>query len=164
GQGLLGEIDQAGQGGVDERGTDVLTPSGGSRAKQGPQDAHGRVEAGEYVAQCPPHLAGRSLDRSGGAHQPALGLYDDVETRTRGGGVFGAEPTYRAVHDGGVAGADLLVTQPEPVDDPGTEVLDDHVGVCAQVLYGGQPVGVLQVHGQAAFVPVHRQEIGGFTG
>src|SRR5699024_3810034 len=127
--------------GGDVCGTYVLTPSGVPGPKEGPQDAHGRVEAGEYVAHGHPHFAGRSLDRAGGAHQPALGLHDDVETRTRSGGVFGTEPTYRAVHDGGVAGADHLMTQPEPVDDPGTEVLDDHVGVCAQVLYGSQPIG-----------------------
>ena len=62
-----------------------------------------------------------------------------------------------AVHDVGVRGPNRLVAQVEPVDDPGAEVLDDHVCIRGE---GHDDLAALvgaEVDGDAALPPVARQ-------
>ncbi len=64
----------------------------------------------------------------------------------------------RAVDDGGVDLADVVVGQSKPLDDPGSEVLDHHIGMSEKRLYFRHVGGILQVCGVTLFVAIDRME------
>lgn len=68
-----------------------------------------------------------------------------------------------AIHQARIALRQLVVAQAEAVHDAGTEALDDHIRPVGQTAHRLQPLGVLEVQGDAALVAVAQQEAGGIA-
>jgi hypothetical protein len=54
----------------------------------------------------------------------------------------------------GLMVADTVIIEPEPLDDPRAEVLDDDIGVADEFQHGSMVLGVFEVSGETFFVAI----------
>ena len=161
-QGARSDVDEGGEGAVEERDLDEVTfPRELAPTERG-EDRCCRMEAGQYVDDRDAHLHGLTVGLAGDRHQAALGLHGEVVTRpvTR---LARTEAADRAVDDTGPALAHSLVVEPQPRCAAGAKVLDHDVGACAQLERELTTIRILQIQGDAALAAVDREEVGGLA-
>ena len=106
-----------------------------------------------------PARYGRTVRRSGQAHQAGHRLYQQV-VAGKCGALTRPEAADRAVDDGRVTRCDRLVVQPEPAQCAGPEVLDHHVRSGGE-LVSGREVGVVsEVECDGPLVAIDRRIVG----
>jgi hypothetical protein len=86
-----------------------------------------------------------------------------VLPRPRYPGPFLAIAADRAVDEARIEHARVLETEPQPLDDAGAEVLDEHVGAGDQLPQGPHVALALQVYGKALLGAVDGMEDGGIA-
>jgi hypothetical protein len=146
-------------GGREQRGGDPLPLAAAFALVQRGGDAVGAEHAGQDVGDRDADLGGRTTDRTGDAHQAGLALDDLVEARPVPVGTALAEAGDGQHHQPVVEGLERVGAEPEPVHHPGTEVLDQHVGVADQPAQPVEVVRVLEVEHHRPLRAVHRQEV-----
>ena len=91
---------------------------------------------------------------AGDAHQPGLALRDLVVAGTGALWTVVPEAGDREDHQAGVELVQAIDAEAEPVEDRGSKVLQDDVGVPHQPLERGPAVVGLEVEGDGLLVPV----------
>jgi hypothetical protein len=126
------------------------------------RDRLGDGEAGQLVGQDCAHQRRAALVRARLHRGQARKRLDQwVEDRLAGVGSGIAEAGDRGVDDAGPDRSGVLVSQPQPLDHAGAEVLQHHIGPGDQPFQGGQAIGMLQIEGDRALVAVVIEERGG---
>ena len=129
-----------------------------ARAVEGSGDGLARVEGADLV--------GCVLVQEGGGTVVEIGLVGcetgvGLDRRVVGAavavGAVRAVARHRAVDDLGVQGPHRLVAQAQPVDDPGSEVLNDHVGRGGECHHNVSALVGSKVDGDAPFPSVAGQ-------
>jgi hypothetical protein len=122
-------------------------------------DPVGAVHAGQEVTDRHTDTLRVVGVRPGQRHQAALALGDLVVAGAAALGPVVAEAADGEQHEAGVELVQPLDTEPQPVEHPGPEVLEQHVGMGHEAAEGLPPVGGLQVEGHRLLVAVAGQEV-----
>ncbi len=119
----------------------------------------GGAEPGDHVDERHAHLRRVALRRAGDRHQAAQRLYERVIAGHRSAGP-GAEAGDRAVDQPGVRGGERPRREPEALERPGLEVVDEDVGAPGELAGELGVVVVLEVERDRALVAVDGEEVG----
>src|SRR5262249_58070558 len=92
---------------------------------------------------------------AGEAHDAAHRLRDEIETAPMPVRPGATEPGERAIDQGRIVLAQLLVAKAEPLHHTGREILDEHVSLADQPAQDLRPAWRLQVERATALLPVH---------
>ena len=144
-----------------QRGAHDLAPAGALALVERGQHAVGPVHPGEQVGDGHTHPLRVVRAGAGQRHQPPLALDDLVVAAAPGLGAVVPEAGDGQDHQARVEPVQLLDGEAEPVQDPGAEVLDEHVGALHQLPEDPLPVLGLQVQGDGLLVAVAGEEVGG---
>ena len=137
----------------------VLAAAGRVAAAERGEDRDGRVQAREHVDDRDADLRRRPVGLAGDAHQPGLGLDDEVVAGPAGG-LAVAEAGDRAVDEPRVHRPQLLEPDPERFRAAGAEVLDDDVGGRGQPQERRARQLAVEVERGAPLPAVDREEVG----
>ena len=98
---------------------------------------------------------------AGEAHDPAHPLHDEVVRRPRPARPVLSESRDAAEDRAPVEGPNAAGREPEPLEGPGAEVLDDDVGALDKPLEDLLPIRVLEIQRDAPLVAVDREVVRG---
>jgi hypothetical protein len=141
------------------RAIDIRADSGLARAHE--RRGHGvrRIQARAEITDRHAALDRRTSFLAGDAHEAAHGLHRDVERALSGVGSLLAVARDRAVDDPRIARLEIVITEAEPWQHAGPEILDDDIGHGCEFLEACDAGRVLEVDGDRPLVAVHRGEI-----
>ena len=143
-----------------ERDVHLLALAGGARTQQRRQRAHRQQDRARLVGDRGARRRGRAAVVARLRHDAAHRLPHDVDARPARHRSQRAEAGRRAVDDGGVHGAQILVTQPEALHHAGAEVVDHHLHARDEALHDLDRARLLEVERDAALAAVVRDEVG----
>src|SRR5262245_9084911 len=139
------------------RHLDLLPLAGGVALHERGEDTDHAVHAGPGVADRRPHVHRWAVRDAGDAHGAPHGLRDGLVALVVAIRPVGAEALDAREHEAGVDLAERGIAEAQPLDDAGTEVLQQHVGRLQQGAEDVLAARVLQIDRQAPLVRVERQ-------
>ena len=147
---------------IEQRDAHVPADVGRVPLPQRRQDAHGRVETGDHIEERDAGLRRLAVRLAGHAHQTRQGLHDDVVAGPGSRlGRIGSERRERAGHQARMRAPQLLETEPEPLHQARSEILDDDVRALDQPADERRSVRRREVGRHGPLVAVEREEVGG---
>src|SRR5207253_59247 len=102
--------------------------AGAVALKERAQDADRQQHASAGVAEGGARLARAPVALAGDRHRAAAGLGDHVEGEVVLVWASLPEPLHLGIDEARVQGMQVLPAEPEPLDRPGSEVLDEDIG------------------------------------
>ncbi len=159
---VAAHVDQPGHVGIQERDVDVLSFPAPFPFLQRGEDGDRRVQACRHVDDGKADLHRRPFDRAGDAHDPALGLDDEIVAGAVTVGPGLAVTRDRTVDQTRVPRAQGLIPDSPFVHRAGVKVLHEHVGPLGQPLDDFPAFPGFQVQGDALLPTVHAQVVGSF--
>ncbi len=116
------------------------------------------MHAGAAVADIGAVDHRRAVRLAGHAHRPRGRLRHRLEAFVVAVRAIGPEPLDRGIDDARIEFLDRVVAEPEPLHDPGAEVLGDDIGLSDHAAGDFLPFVGLQIDDRAALVAVEQQE------
>src|SRR6266850_407987 len=147
-----------GEGRLEERRRHVGATARALALAQGPQDGDDRPHARAHVHDGDGHARGRLPRVPIDGHEPAIGLHERIVPGPVAERSLRAEGRDRAVDEPWIDRLRTLPAEPQLLDGPRAERLDEDVGALDQALEDGAPVVRLHVHGQAPLAAVEAHE------
>src|SRR6266851_3394586 len=141
------------------RALDLLALAGELALIQRPENADRGVQAGAGVADRQTGFDWAAVGLAGDRHRAAGCLSDHVKGEEVLVGAIVAEALNRDVDDARVDLAHDVVTKAEPLDDPGSKILDKDIALLHQPAQNGATLLMLEIGGDAALVGVEQHEV-----
>ncbi len=153
---ILRDVDECGNRAVDERNHYSPPHARSSTSDQRGEYGNGRILSRYHVCQRYPRLHWLTIRLSGDRHPPSLCLNNHIVSRAR---AFGAESGDRAPDQVRMLLNQRVGVQPEPAESSRPEVVDHDVGRSGELTNELSPVGICQIDGDTALVPVDAQKV-----